>query len=265
MALRAHNIESEIWERTAVLSSGLKKWYLRNLAGRILNFEKNWLNSYDLLVPITSRDGEWFTKAGNQKPVHISPAGIDSSFYHLTHDDPEFPSLFHIGSLDWSPNQEGLIWFLSRIWPSVHLKHPGLNLYIAGRNAPPWLVSKFQEKNVVYLGEVEDAHSFIRSKSVMIVPLFSGSGMRIKIIEGMALGKASVSTPIGAEGLPVTSGENILIAEKPEDFIRCLDDVIENKSRCAQLGSRAEKYVRDHFDNRVIAAKLAAFYQEYCL
>ena len=189
VALRAHNIESEIWERTAVLSSGLKKWYLRNLAGRILNFEKNWLNSYDLLVPITSRDGEWFTKAGNQKPVHISPAGIDSSFYHLTHDDPEFPSLFHIGSLDWSPNQEGLIWFLSRIWPSVHLKHPGLNLYIAGRNAPPWLVSKFQEKNVVYLGEVEDAHSFIRSKSVMIVPLFSGSGMRIKIIEGMALGK----------------------------------------------------------------------------
>lgn len=265
VALRAHNIESEIWERTAALSSGLKKWYLRNLAGRILNFEKKWLNSYDLLVPITSRDGEWFNTAGNQKPVHISPAGIDSSLYRLTHDEPEFPSLFHIGSLDWSPNQEGLIWFLSRIWPTVHLKHPGLNLYIAGRNAPAWLVSKFQEQNVVYLGEVEDAHSFIRSKSVMIVPLFSGSGMRIKIIEGMALGKAIVSTPIGAEGLPVISGENILIAEKPEEFIRCLDEVIENKSRCEQLGSRAEKYVREHFDNRVIAGNLAAFYQEYCL
>ncbi len=265
IALRSHNVESEIWERTAILSSGVKKWYLRNLAGRIRNFEKKWINGYDLLVPITSRDGGWFTRTGNQKPMHVSPTGIDFASYRQTTAIPEHPSLFHIGSLDWSPNQEGLIWFLSHIWSVISEKYPGLHFYIAGRNAPAWLVSKLQKKNVVYLGEVEDAHSFMRSKAIMVVPLLSGSGMRIKIIEGMALGKAIVSTQIGAEGLPVTSGENILIGEKPDEFIRCLEEVIENYSRCEQLGSEAERFIRDHFDNQLIAGQLASFYQQYCL
>lgn len=263
--LRAHNIESEIWERMASLSSGVKKWYLLNLARRIRRFELKWLNAYDLLVPITGRDGEWFSRAGNQKPMEISPTGIDLDQYLPSPEKPAFPSLFHIGSLDWPPNQEGLMWFFDHIWSSIAEKYPGLRFYIAGRNAPEGLVSKFRRPNVVFLGEVEDAQSFIQSKAIMVVPLFSGSGMRIKIIEGMALGKAIVSTTIGAEGLPVTSGLNILLADKPEEFIRCMEELIEDPVFCDQLGFEAKKFIRDYFDNKVIAGRLARFYQDQCV
>ena len=104
------------------------------------------------------------------------------------------------------------IWFVENCWPGLHQQFPNLKFYVAGRNAPAWLINKFHYPNIEFVGEVEDAYRFMNSKSIMIVPLFSGSGMRIKIIEGMALGKTIVSTEIGAEGIEVSDNENILIA-----------------------------------------------------
>lgn len=261
VAYRAHNIEYEIWDRTAALSGGLKKWYISNLARRIKKFEISWLNRYDLLVPITHRDGEILNRLGNIRPWHVSPTGIDKIVLTGSQTLTEYPSLFHLGSLEWSPNQEGLLWFLRYCWPSLHARWPELKFYVAGRNAPGWLIKKLNLPGIVFEGEVPDAFLFMKSKAVMVVPLQSGSGMRIKIIEGMALGKAIVSTSIGAEGLGVEDGKNIMIADHPEGFISAIETLLTNKELFNSIGRESQLFIDKNFDNLALAGQLAQFYQ----
>jgi glycosyltransferase involved in cell wall biosynthesis len=264
IAFRAHNIESEIWERSAAAVTGWKKIYFSNLSRRIRRFEANWMNSYDLLIPITERDGDHFSAAGNQKPVMVIPGGFDFSRLGETSGEAEH-NLFHIGSLDWMPNQEGLLWFVDHCWDKISRHNPGLTFLVAGRNAPEWLISRLNRPGILFCGEVTDARSFIRSNGIMVVPLLSGSGMRIKIIEGMALGKAIVTTPTGAEGVPVTHGENIMLAHNPEEFIRNLEDLIQNKALIRKMGENAMEFARNHFDHLLLAEKLTRFYHQYSI
>ncbi|HZL11354.1 MAG TPA: glycosyltransferase family 4 protein [Prolixibacteraceae bacterium] len=261
IAYRAHNIEYEIWERTATLSHGLRSTYLRNLSKRIKRFEISYLNSYDLLVPITDRDGKILDSLGNIKPRHTSQTGIDFSALVPTAKKLEFPSLFHIGALDWSPNQEGLIWFFDRCWPKIHSENPELKFYLAGRNAPEWFERHIKRAGVEYLGEIDDAYDFMNSKAVMVVPLFSGSGMRIKIIEGMALGKPIVTTDIGTEGIPTVDGNNILIANDATQFTEAISRLIKNRDLADQIGKNAIGFIQEKFDNLTQAGALIEFYK----
>jgi glycosyltransferase involved in cell wall biosynthesis len=263
IAYRAHNIEYEIWERTATLSKGMRSKYLLNLSKRIKRFEISYLNKYDILVPITDRDGLILDKLGNTKPRHTSQTGIDFASLVPTAKKLEFPSLFHIGALDWSPNQEGLIWFFDHCWKKIREENPQLKFYLAGRNAPEWLERHLRLDGVEYLGEINDAYDFMNSKAVMVVPLFSGSGMRIKIIEGMALGKPIVTTNIGTEGIPTENGKNILIANNAEQFIDAITRLISNRSLSDQIGKNAIGFIQEKFDNLSQAGALCEFYKKY--
>lgn len=260
---RAHNIEHEIWSRTAIMAHGFEKWYLKNLSKRIKRFETQILNKYDLLVPITGRDGAILNKLGNTKPVHISQTGIDSSVLIPNSKNLNHPTLFHIGSLEWSPNQEGLIWFFENCWDAIREKYPDLQFFVAGRNAPPWFQRMLNLPNVVFKGEVADAYEFMNSKSIMVVPLFSGSGMRIKIIEGMALGKPIVTTPVGTEGISTTSGKNIIITTDAEGFVQSISDLIENREYFDKISRNAIEYIHENFDNLSSAGALIEFYKKH--
>jgi glycosyltransferase involved in cell wall biosynthesis len=260
---RAHNIEHEIWSRTAIMAHGFEKYYLRNLSKRIKKFEVQTLNKYDLLVPITGRDGAILDKLGNKMPSHISQTGIDSSVLIPNSKNLKHPTLFHIGSLEWSPNQEGLIWFFDNCWDSIHEKYPDLQFFIAGRNAPVWFQKMMNLPNVVFKGEVADAYEFMNSKSIMVVPLFSGSGMRIKIIEGMALGKPIVTTPVGTEGISTTSGENIVVINDAEGFVQSISDLIENREYFDKISKNAIEYIHENFDNLSSAGSLIEFYKNH--
>ena len=260
---RSHNIEHEIWERAAKMSKGFLKLYVKNLAKLIKKFELSMLNQYDLLVPITERDGEILNKMGNIKQQYVSQTGIDLSSLVPNSKNLEFPSLFHLGSLEWVPNQEGLIWFLENCWSEIHKKYPSLKFYIAGRNAPGWLEKKLGLPNVVFLGEIPDAYKFMNSKAIMIVPLFSGSGMRIKIIEGMALGKAIVTSPIGTEGIATTPGKNILVAENSKEFIQAIDKLLNDKNYFLELGKNAIEFIHEKFDNLEASEGLIGFYKKH--
>lgn len=263
ISYRAHNIEYEIWERTATLSEGFRSKYLRNLSKRIKRFEVSYLNTYDLLVPITDRDGIILDKLGNSKPRHTSQTGIDFASLVPTARKLEFPSLFHIGALDWAPNQEGLIWFFNNCWPILHSQNPELKFYLAGRNAPEWFERIIKLEGVVYLGEINDAYDFINSKAVMVVPLFSGSGMRIKIIEGMALGKPIVTTDIGTEGIPTENGKNILIANDANRFTDAINQLINDRALSDRIGKSAIGFIQEKYDNLSQAEALVDFYKTH--
>ena len=260
---RAHNVEFEIWERTASFSKGFTKFYLKNLSKRIKRFETGFLNQYDVLVPITARDAGILNKLGNVRPAYVSQTGIDSSLLIPNAKKLEYPSLFHIGSMEWAPNQEALIWFVENCWPAIHKKYPQLKFFVAGRNAPEWLRQKLSLENIVFKGEVEDAYDFMNSKAIMVVPLFSGSGMRVKIIEGMALGKSIVATPIGAEGIDVENRRHLLIAKDQDEFIQSTSELIENRDLFDQIGKNAIDFIRKNFDNLAAAGKLIDFYKQF--
>jgi glycosyltransferase involved in cell wall biosynthesis len=224
--------------------------------------EISYLNTYDMLVPITGRDADIFRELGCRVPIHVAPTGVFTGDYTPDREKVDFPSVFHIGALDWAPNQEGLYWFIENIWRAISSKYPDLKFYIAGRNAPE-KIKNIKERNVEFLGEVEDAHEFMNSKAVMVVPLLSGSGMRIKIIEGMALGKAIVSTSIGAEGIHCEHGNDLLIADQPDDFISELESLLNNFDKFESLSKKASQFVGENYDNLVITSSLLDFYHKH--
>ncbi len=265
ISLRAHNIEHEIWERNTMQEKSLlKRIYLRILARRIRKFEVTVLNQYDLLIPITERDAAQFTLLGNNKPYRVIPVGYDTSRLQPQPGKINFPTVFFIGTLDWFPNQEGLVWFIEKVWPRVLSNHPRLTFYVAGRNAPEWMVSTLKKApNVKFLGEIDDAHAYINENALMIAPLFSGSGMRVKIIEGMALGKTIVTTTIGAEGIGVTPGENIMIEDGEEEFAKRMDELLNDRALFDAIGRNAVRFVMQNYDNHRISVSLAEFYKKH--
>lgn len=260
--LRAHNIEHLIWERVSEITSGLpKKIYLKHLAKTLKRYELGILSQVDGICTITAKDGEYFRNQGCLVPMIAIPFGIDlEKIKENTGIEAEFPSLFHIGAMNWMPNEEGVKWFLEKVWPIVNKIFPDLKFYIAGREMPAWL-TQTQLPNVVVVGEVPDAFDFMYSKSIEIVPLFSGSGIRIKIIEGMAAAKAIISTTIGAEGINVSDGENILLADDPEAFARAVRRCVEDENFTRNLGENARNLIRSEHSNKQLISKLVDFYQ----
>ena len=261
IVLRAHNIEHLIWKRIFMASRHpAKKFYLKHLFTTLESYEKAVLNHFDGILPITEKDAGFFQKYC-RKPVKTIPFGVNLENYPLQDNPQPENALFHIGAMNWMPNEEGIRWFLKEVWPEVHKKYPGLKLYLAGRAMPQWLLN-LNEENVMVLGEVPDAREFILSKSISIAPLFSGSGVRIKIIESMSLGKAVIATKTGAEGIEYTHDENILLADTSEDFTSAIARLYENPGEAVRLGKNARSLIEAKHDNRKIIGQLEGFYRE---
>lgn len=257
---RAHNLEFEIWQRAAKRSSALKKQYFSNLSKRLLKLEKKVLHWADAVVPISAKDGEWFARQKPQLQMHIAPAGISRLFEKPNNQPSTEIDLFFIGALDWLPNQEGLLWFVEEVWPEIHQKYPQLKFYIAGRNASAQM-KNIKAPNLFFLGEVEDAPLFMQQHAIMVVPLFSGSGMRIKIIEAMALHKAIITTALGLEGNAAKAPEHLRIANTKMDFIAQITELLNRPEDIQKIGEAARQFVLSEFNQQTIAAKLLLFYK----
>jgi len=261
--LRAHNIEHEIWDRVRETTQNpLKKWYLMHITRTLKSYEVNVLPQFDGIASITRRDANALEKYVSSNKIIDIPFGIYPEQYDISDaDEWNFPSLFHIGSMNWMPNEEGVKWFIDKVWPLVRQKHPDVKLFLAGRHMPQWL-KKLDIKNIEVVGEVKSAEDFINSMGVMIVPLLSGSGIRIKIIEGMAAAKPIVSTSVGAEGISCTSGKDIMLGDSPEQFSNAISELLNNKQKAVQLGAEARKLIEKAYNNDKIAARLEEFYKK---
>ncbi len=263
IVLRGHNVEHEIWQRNGELEKNfLRRLYLKSMAKRLKKFELNTLLKIDGLLPITERDEEKFKDIGYGKLSLTIPFGIKAKNYHIKHLETDKISVGYIGALDWFPNREGLMWFLENVWKKSDEIFPDIEFHIAGRNADMDLKRKIHfTHRVQFHGEVDSAQDFIQSHPIMVVPLFSGSGMRVKIIEGMLLKRAMIVTPIAAEGISVSDGKNILIAESPEDFINAISQLIKMPEKIKQIGETAHHFVMSHYDNHHLMENLTAFYK----
>lgn len=263
ISLRAHNIEHEIWKRRADNEKNpIKEYYFNETAARIKTYEERTYgeNQFDAVIPITRNDMGRIKKMGVKGPTYVTMAGIDADTLVPKKAEPEYPSLFYIGALDWEPNREGIDWFLKEVWPRVHKMYPEVKFYLAGRRMPEKYL-EMKLKNVEVLGEVPSSGEFILSKSIMVVPILSGSGMRVKIAEGMAYAKPIVATKIAAEGLGVRHGYDILLADDPKDFVNCLSILIEKRSMVDTIGFHAKGFYLRNLDNDNVVGSLIDFYR----
>ena len=262
---RPHNLEYLIWERIAKeTSSILKRVYFRIISKRLKQLEKTLMNTYDILVPITTNDAEIYRSMGNTKPMINAPFGIDIQKTNLLKKPSKIesePIINYIGALDWIPNQQGLIWFIKECLPIIQKSIENIRLKVAGRNAPQWFIKKLKGENIQYFGEVDNAYDFIQNPGPMIVPLFSGSGMRVKIIEFMGLNKLVIATSMAAEGIECEHNKNILLADSAEEFAKLITMSVKENSNQEKIGENASYFVSKNHNFTDIAANILNYIQ----
>jgi glycosyltransferase involved in cell wall biosynthesis len=162
--------------------------------------------------------------------------------------------------MDWLPNVEGVSWLLEEVWPRVMKKNPGARLHLAGNKMPRELMDT-RLAGVTITGRVKDADQWMAQRHVMVVPLFSAGGMRVKIIEGMAMGRAVISTPVGAEGIDCTDDQDIMLARTPTEFAERIMELAGSPDRVRALGRNARALVRSRYSDRRVVGDLLAFYR----
>jgi glycosyltransferase involved in cell wall biosynthesis len=259
--LRLQNVEwllEERFARTAVFPLNL---YVRDQARRMRAFEMRACKQADLCLAITQEDAERILKLAPDASVAVSPAGVDLERYYPQPMSEEPGTLVFVGALDWPPNTDAIRWFRTKVWSRIVQEEPTTQWIVVGKSPPADILHWPEEdRNIQVTGYVDDVRPYLHRASVVIVPLRSGGGMRLKILEAMAAGKAIVSTPMGAEGISARNGEEIVLANADRSFgvevIRLLRQASERK----RIGKAARAWA-EGYGWSGIAADLEQQYQ----
>lgn len=260
VVLFQHNVEAMIWERHAeVAVHPVKKAYMASQWRRMKRFEAAECRRFDSVVAVSAQDADYFRREYGVRRTADVPTGVDTDFFQP--GDPGLRrdgAMVFVGSMDWLPNEDGILWFAETMLPRIRAAVPHATLAIVGRNPTARVQALHDPANgVTVTGSVPDVRPHLASASVCIVPLRVGGGTRLKIYEGMAMGLPTVSTAIGAEGLPVTDGEHLLIGDEPAAFAdRCIE-LLRDPARARRMGASADAYVRTHFGWDGVARRFA--------
>lgn len=243
--LRLHNIEYRIWERYAERFSAVdpRRWYLNRQARMLRAEEQRWIAKADAVFPITAIDEQEALRLAPDARTVVAPAGV------FVDDWPEADAgqyaqhdVIMTASYKWRHNSEGLEWFVREVWPLVRETLPTARLRVCGTSIPAW-VDRYADVGVVNEGFVDDLRMALQSAAVAVVPLFVGSGVRIKIIEAMAAGVPVVSTSIGAEGIDADSRHGLFVADAAAAMAREIARLLQQPERRALAAQAARKLI----------------------
>jgi glycosyltransferase involved in cell wall biosynthesis len=254
--LRHQDMEYRIWERIIAQEKNIaKSTYLRLCNKRLERFEKECFNSYDGIITFTGEDQREVNRTTN-KPVRVIPIGYDAARYSDVKDDFSRVTFYHLGSMDWQANVQSMKWFVNDVLPLVAEQRPDVKVHIAGKNMPQWFFDRASDHLIVE-GRVPDSRQYQSDKTVLLVPLLSGSGIRVKIIEALAMGKTVVSTKLGATGIDCPS---VFLADTPhvfaDEMVRCMD----SRHQLATWAQQSREYARNNFDVSVLGQKKLQFF-----
>ncbi len=259
--LRLQNIELELMLSFARQSRPPVGWYASIQARRMAAFEARACRLADACLAITEEDARWVSCAAPGASVFVVPAGSAAAPKRGPDQTIEHSILF-IGALDWMPNAQGMRWFAKRIWPRIRQEVPQTRCVVIGRNPPADLRAWANaDPNVDVLGFVEDIAGFRYRINVEIVPILSGGGMRVKILDAFAHGNAVVSTSLGAAGIAVTNEREILLADTEVDFARQVVRLLLHPDLRRKTGDAALDLLTRSYDwESVITQQEEAYY-----
>ena len=244
-----HNVESMIWRRHyEVQTNKIKKAFFRSQWQKMYWYEREACQSFDAVVAVSRDDREQMRNEFGLTQVYDVPTGVDTEFFRSTRAAREPFELVFTGSMDWMPNEDAIIYFIERIMPRIADWNPQVTLTVVGRS-PGKDLKALAESNaqIKITGRVDDVRPYIDKASAYIVPMRVGGGTRLKIYEAMAMGKPVISTTVGAEGLPVRDGRELLIADQPEDFAQAVIRALSDLPFAAKIGEQARALVCEQF------------------
>lgn len=261
IVLRSHNVEHQIWARLAAEEkSFLKRAYLKNLSPKIQRFEEQNLNVFEGIAAISPEDGDWYQKQGFSGVLKVLPAGADLEQFQPS--AALVPGrIGFLGSMEWMPNVQGLQWFVKEVWGQVRSQFPEVELHVAGKNPPAWM-KEWKVPGMHFHGMVPDAAAYLQTVDIFVVPLLSGGGMRLKILEAMAAGNCVLSTSVGAEGIAAQDGEAIWIADTPAEMLQKLEMLLKKPEIARSTAKKGLELVRKSYNWSGIAEGFTNFYKE---
>ena len=262
--LFTHNVEATIWRRHYEVASNViwkaiswQEWRKMEAA------ERRYLRLADRVLAVSETDRDAFATFLDFEKLTVIPTGVDVEYFQPLPGEETANSLVFTGSMDWLPNEDAIFYFADTILPLMREHSPEVFLDVVGRNPSRKLQALAEsEKSIRLTGWVDDIRPFVGRGSVCIVPLRIGGGTRLKIFEAMAMGKAVVSTSVGAEGLAVRSGENIVLADSPNDFAQAVISLLRDPRRRQQLGAAARTLVQENYSWTIVANDFASTLQE---
>jgi sugar transferase (PEP-CTERM/EpsH1 system associated) len=258
-----HNVEAMIWQRhaeqqTASWADLGKRLYLREQWRKMRHYERQACHQFDAVVAVSREDADHFRQQYGVPNVYDVPTGVDVEYFRPQPASIEPHSLVFVGSMDWLPNEDGVVYFAEEILPRVAAELPGVTVKIVGRNPTPRVLELARKHlPVTVTGRVDDVRPHVAAAAACIVPLRIGGGTRLKIFEAMAMGKPVVSTAIGAEGLPVRDGAELLIADGPDQFAQSVVRLLRDDALRQQIGQNARAAVCARFGWEAATASFA--------
>jgi glycosyltransferase involved in cell wall biosynthesis len=260
--LNHHNCESAMAERRAEKEpNALKKVYLRGQARKLRRLEEQLCHRFNVNLTVSELDAQTLQAINPQAHCHVVENGTDTEYFHPSDSPPEPNTLVFAGSLDWYPNLSGVSFLLEKVWPSVKNQSPDARLYLAGREPPRWLAERVAgDPQITLVSNPADIRPWIARAAVFTCPVFDGGGTRLKILDGLAMGKAVVTTTVGCEGLQLTPGEHVLIANTAEEFSSQVMRALADADLQRRLGSSGRALVERFYSWEVVARHLDTAY-----
>jgi glycosyltransferase involved in cell wall biosynthesis len=256
LILDEHNACFMIVQR---LAKGERNFFVRVLLEyewrALKRYEANACLQFDHVITVTHEDEQTLRQtmadvliAGGNVPVYRSiPICVDTRSVKPVEPQERSHTIVYMGTMFFLPNVEGVVWFNREVWPKVLEQLPDANFTIIGKN-PPKIIQDLNYGHINVTGYVENPLPFLEKAAVFIVPLLSGGGMRVKIIDAWRWGLPIVSTTIGAEGIQYCDNENILIADDPEEFAQAVVKIIMDPSYALLLRKNGRKWVEEHYE-----------------
>lgn len=261
VVLNEHNLESDlIKQKLSTINSFISKIIYKREYKKLLNFEKNSISFVDAVLACSPKDVEDLTTLGGEG-VYCIPNGVDAERLKPDNNNKKFKTIVFLGGMGWYPNRLGIIWFLNDVLPLINKIDPEIKLQIIGNPEPAVEIPEGIKSNVEILGFVDDFIPYVQSSALMIVPLNVGSGTRLKVVEGLALGKCMVSTSKGAEGVGLTHGVDILFADTASDFSEQVIKAISLTESTSSIELNARKLAENVYDWNVIGKDLYNIYE----
>ena len=261
--LSMHNIESLRFERELQLAHWGKRRLV--LLGNHLFFrewEQEALRQFDGIITVSDLERTWVQQQAPQTMVDVVPNGVDTEYFRPG-SSPALksnPYIVFTGAMDYPPNIDAASWLCSEILPLLQSSAPGIRLKIVGKNPHTRVLELRRRNGVEVTGTVPDIRSYVAESLALVVPLRSGGGTRLKILEAMALERPVISTTVGAEGLDINPGGNILIADDAQKFVNQIRSLLESPEKAEAIGKAGRRLVTGKYDWRVCLGGLERFY-----
>ncbi len=254
--VRTHNVEHQLWEQYAADAKGIKKWYLKRLANDLKRFEIEQLNAVDGIFSISKDDSEIFRSLGIRTVITEIPVPVSVLTQHLAF---EGTVLYYIGAMDWKPNQQAVAELI--LWmPRLREKLPQLELHTAGSKSKAVIPS--DEKNGIFVhGYVNSVEDFALEHGILVSPIHTASGVRIKFLEAMAAGIPIITTKVGALGIDLNPPTCICIAETEAEFAQQINTLVLDQNKRREIGTNAQRYIEKNHNIDAISQAIVEIFQ----